>query len=159
MNPTLGHDQDRALERVPQRQDPRSVVVRPPPPSPVPVAVPDPPPRRVPASRFSRMLAHAAIVIIVAHVIEQVTAAKIPTGYAAVLTALRPGGFVPLGVACSAAMHAQRTVIVLLTGLIVVGIWPCTINDLAVWLVPVGAGIMLGAVVQRLVLENRGVSE
>ena len=148
------------LERVPQRYEgqrsmPPRQMPMPMPPS-GPASVPARPRIQKPGGRLGRMFTHAVLFLIAAHALELLAKQASAPGYAAVMRALSPGSYAPLSVAISAALHAQRSIILVLVGLIVVGIWPFTIDDLAIWLIPVGAGILLGSLIQRLVMESHG---
>ena len=129
------------------------------PPRPVPQQPQQLPPRPAvlrPSGRLLRMFTHALCFLIVAHLAGALALRTTPPGYAAVMRLLAPGDYAPLAVAWSAALHRQQSIIIALVILIMVGIWPCTMNDLAAWLTPVGAGVLLGSLVERVVRESHG---
>lgn len=127
-----------------------------PPPAPVPASVPARPHVARPAGRLGRMFTHAFLFLIGAHLLAMLAKQTSAPGYASVMRTLAPGAYAPLAVAMSAALHAQRGIVLVLVALIVIGIWPFTIDELATWLIPVGAGIMLGRLIQWVALESHG---
>ena len=146
-------------ERTPQRYyaprgTPPRPIMLPVPPS--PVSVPARPKAARPPGRLLRMFTHAFFFLIAAHVVTALADQTSAPGYRTVLRFLAPGSYLPLAVALSAALHAQRGIMIILVGLIMIGIWPFTINDLARWLVPVGAGIILGSLLEIVIRESHG---
>ena len=126
------------------------------PPRPFPEVLPARPVKPKVQGRFWHMITIALLIMLASHVLAGLAQQSGIPGYVTIMRLLSPGLYAPLAIAMSAALHAQRSVIIILTVLIIVRIWPCTVQVLSVWLLPVGAGILLGTLVQYVLRESRG---
>jgi hypothetical protein len=118
--------------------------------------VPIPPPKKEPR-REHHLLRFFIITFICfasINILGRLLQAAHRPGIDAVLTMLGPAAYLPLSLSWSASLLNQRILLLLLVAGLVIALWPCTLQDLATWLVPVGAGIILGQLTRTSLTGN-----
>src|SRR3954453_17163811 len=94
-----------------------------------------------------RSLTHALIILTVA----LITSAFATRGIATILGYLRFGSFLPFALATAPVINHQRGLLITTLAVTIAVILPCTIDELARALVPIGAGVLLGVAIQRAI--------
>lgn len=101
-----------------------------------------------------RALTHSLIILTLA----LIGSAFATRGIATILGYLAFGSFLPFALATAACINHQRGLLITTLLMTILAIVPCTIEEVARALVPIGAGITLGLAVQRALTESREVT-
>jgi hypothetical protein len=72
--------------------------------------------------------------------------------------ALSPGAFLPFAASVAAGLNNHKSLVFLIIGMIIVFGWPFDLPEFARQLLPVAAGVIVGAGGRRLLMENQEAS-
>lgn len=99
-----------------------------------------------------RTLAYAAIILAGLLVLSSLVKAP---GFAAVLGIIGYGAYLPFSITAAAAITNQRGIIITIALIVLFSIVPCTMQEFARAVAPIGIGILTGIALQHAILESR----
>lgn len=98
-----------------------------------------------------RTLAYAAIILAGLLVLSSLVKAQ---GFAAILGIIGYGAYLPFSLTAAAAITNQRGIIITIALIVLLSIVPCTLQDLARAVAPIGIGILTGIALQHAIRES-----
>lgn len=99
-----------------------------------------------------RTLAYAAIILAGLLLLSSLVKAE---GFAAVLRIISFGGYLPFALTAAAAITNQRGIIITTALIVLLSIVPCTVQELATAVAPIGIGMLSGTALQHAIRESR----
>jgi heme/copper-type cytochrome/quinol oxidase subunit 1 len=98
-----------------------------------------------------RTLAYAAIILAGLLILSSLVKAQ---GFAAVLGIIGYGAYLPFSLTAAAAITNQRGIIITISIIVLLSTVPCTMQDFARAIAPLGVGILSGIALQYAIRES-----
>jgi len=99
-----------------------------------------------------RTLAYAAIILAGLLILSSLVKAQ---GFTAVLGIIGYGAYLPFSLTTAAAITNQRGIVITISIIVLLSIIPCTLQDFARAVAPIGIGILTGIALQHAIHESR----
>lgn len=102
--------------------------------------------------KILRTLAYAAIILAGLLIVSSLVKAP---GFAAVLGIIGYGAYLPFSLTAAAAITNQRGILIATALIVLLSVVPCTVQELARAVAPIGIGILGGVALQHAIRESR----
>jgi hypothetical protein len=99
-----------------------------------------------------RTLAYAAIILAGLLILSSLVKAP---GFAAVLGIIGYGAYLPFSLTAAAAITNQRGILITIALIVLLSIVPCTLQEFARAVAPIGIGLLTGIALQHAIRESR----